>query len=50
MRLTRTELSALYRDTLASLADHSGGSVERANALETLENIRRVRTRRDLWP
>ena len=50
MRLTRTELSARYRDIMAALADYPDGSIERANAIETLENIRRVRTRRDFWP
>jgi len=50
MRLTRTELFALYRDTLASLADYPESSIERARALENLETIRRVRTRRDFWP
>jgi len=46
MRLTRTELCALAARITNQLPDFPEGSVERANALLTLGNIRLVLARR----
>jgi hypothetical protein len=50
MRLTRTELCALAVQITNELPKFSEGSVERANALINLGNVRRVLARRDFSP
>jgi hypothetical protein len=50
MRLTRIELYDLLTWITSALADFPEGSVERANAILNLGNIRRVLARRDLSP
>jgi hypothetical protein len=50
MRLTRTELCALAARITNELPEFPEGSVERANALINLGNVRRVLARRDLSP
>jgi hypothetical protein len=50
MRLTRTELCALAAQITNELPEFPEGSVERANALITLGNVRRILARRDFSP
>jgi hypothetical protein len=58
MRWTITELMHLTRDELCDLAsrianmlpDLEAGSIERSDALTSLDNIRRVMVLRDLHP
>jgi hypothetical protein len=50
MRLTRIELCALLTRITNELPEFPEGSVERANALTSLRNIRYVLMRRDYSP
>jgi hypothetical protein len=50
MRLTRIELCNLLTQIMTALPDFPEGSLERANALLNLGNIRRVLARRDFSP
>jgi hypothetical protein len=50
MRLTRIELCDLITRITTALPDYPEGSLERANALLNLGNIRRVLARRDFSP
>jgi hypothetical protein len=49
-RLTRIELSDLARRIANELSTFPDGSLERANALTSLRNIRYVLARRDFSP
>ena len=50
MRLTRVELTDLLIQITNALPDLPEGSIERQNALITLQNIRTVLARHDLTP
>jgi hypothetical protein len=50
MRLTRTELCALFTQISNELATLPEGSPERNNALMNLRNIRWALARRDFFP
>jgi hypothetical protein len=50
MRLTRIQLTDLYVRITNVLPDVPEGSIERHNALITLQNIRAVLARHDLTP
>jgi hypothetical protein len=50
MRLTRIELCDLAQRITAELSQFAEGSLERANALTSLRNIRYVLARRDFSP
>jgi len=48
MRLTRDELCNLAAIIVQSLPEFEAGTIERLDALTSLDNIRRVMVRRDL--
>jgi hypothetical protein len=50
MRLTRIELTDFYVRITNALPDLPEGSIEKQNALITLQNIRTVLARHDLTP
>jgi len=50
MHLTRDELCNLADRIVAMLPELEAGSLERSSALTSLDNIRRVVSRRDLHP
>ena len=47
---TDSELSALFREASAALAQSAPESTERRGALASLENIARERAERQRWP